>query len=62
MVRMESGEGAGVNNQPGDWRQPDRGVKREEWEVRQVFATSEAILGRCSCDSDEERRGFELDF
>ena len=45
MVRMESGKGAGVNNQPGDWRQPDRGVKREGWEVRQEFATSEATQG-----------------
>ena len=34
----------------GVWKQPQRGVMREDWEVRREFATSKAILGRCSFD------------
>ena len=32
----------------GDCKKPKRGVKREEWEVRQDFRSSEAIRRICS--------------
>ena len=28
----------------GDWSKPRRGIKREEWEIRQYFTKNEAIL------------------
>ena len=38
----------------GDWSKPKRGTERENLEFRQDFINNEAILGRCSYDSDEE--------
>ena len=40
---------------------PQRGIKREKWEVRQDFANNEAILVMCSF-VDEEGHSEELDF
>ena len=46
----------------GDWTNQIIGVCSEECEVRQDVVTSDAILGRCSSDYDEERQRFELEF
>ena len=41
---------------------PKRGVKIEEWEVREGFVNSEAVFGRCSSGFDEEGHRVELEF
>ena len=46
----ESGFGTGLENQPKDWKTLTRGVKIEEWKVRQDFANKEALLETCSFD------------
>ena len=45
----------------GDWRQPNVGMERQEWQVRQDELQG-AVLGSVTFDSDEEGNKLGLNF